>query len=210
MALANYSDLQSAVASWLKRSDLTDQIPDFITLAERRLNRELRLRMTEQDATLSVSAGATTKALPTGFDSPIALWEVGEIENRELRFLNSTQMEVSTEQGKVEYWTINGANIQFERPSEAMTLLFRYIGDFSLSDASPTNWLLTNQPDVYLAASVTEGFIYLMDPDNAATWNARAVEAIRSINAEESRSRNLSTLSTDVPKARWRWEWATQ
>ena len=38
MALANYSDLQSAVAGWLNRTDLTSQIPDFIALAESKLD----------------------------------------------------------------------------------------------------------------------------------------------------------------------------
>ena len=34
MALANYSDLQASVASFLHRDDLTSEIPDFIKLAE--------------------------------------------------------------------------------------------------------------------------------------------------------------------------------
>ena len=42
MALSNYSELQSAVADWLERGDLTARIPDFIRLAEVQLNRLLR------------------------------------------------------------------------------------------------------------------------------------------------------------------------
>jgi hypothetical protein len=37
MALSTYSDLQTAVATWLHRSDLTAIIPDLITLAETHL-----------------------------------------------------------------------------------------------------------------------------------------------------------------------------
>ena len=40
MAITNYSELKSAIADWLDRTDLTDQIPDFITLAEARHKRD--------------------------------------------------------------------------------------------------------------------------------------------------------------------------
>ncbi len=44
MSLSTYSDLQTSIANYLARSDLTSIIPDFITLAENRLRRELRIR----------------------------------------------------------------------------------------------------------------------------------------------------------------------
>jgi hypothetical protein len=34
MSITTYSELQTAVANWLKRSDLTATIPDFIRLAK--------------------------------------------------------------------------------------------------------------------------------------------------------------------------------
>ena len=44
MAITNYTQLQSSIASWLLRDDLTAVIPDFITLAEAQFNREIRNR----------------------------------------------------------------------------------------------------------------------------------------------------------------------
>ena len=44
MALANYTDLQASVADFLNRADLTNVIPDFITLTEADMNRSLRVR----------------------------------------------------------------------------------------------------------------------------------------------------------------------
>lgn len=44
MAITTYAELQSAVADWLNRTDLTSVIPTFISLAETRLNRDLRAR----------------------------------------------------------------------------------------------------------------------------------------------------------------------
>jgi len=42
MAISTYSELKTAVANWLDRSDLTDVIPDFITLAETRHKRDFK------------------------------------------------------------------------------------------------------------------------------------------------------------------------
>jgi len=39
MAIGTYAELQTAVANWLDRSDLTDRIQEFIDLAEARINR---------------------------------------------------------------------------------------------------------------------------------------------------------------------------
>jgi len=38
MAISTYSELQTAVKNWSKRADLDSMIPDFIRLAELRVN----------------------------------------------------------------------------------------------------------------------------------------------------------------------------
>ena len=45
MAIGTYAELQTAVANWLDRGDLTDRIKEFISLAEARMNRVLRLQL---------------------------------------------------------------------------------------------------------------------------------------------------------------------
>ena len=44
MALATYTELKSSIANYLNRSDLTSTIPDFISLTEGKLNRDLLIR----------------------------------------------------------------------------------------------------------------------------------------------------------------------
>lgn len=52
--IEDFGDLKDAVADWLKRTDLTSRIPQFIQLAESDINRRL---LTDYDlATLSDSA----------------------------------------------------------------------------------------------------------------------------------------------------------
>ena len=65
MAISTYTELQSACANWLDRSDLTSRIPEFIALAEDTLNKRLRIRGMENRATAAVSEEYVS--LPTGF-----------------------------------------------------------------------------------------------------------------------------------------------
>lgn len=200
MALATYADLKSAVASWLNRTDLTSQIPDFITLAESRLNRELRLRVMEVEASLSIAAAGTSVALPEGFLEPIGLWSLESSERRALRYLASVQLGEAVSAGTVFGWTITGPDIVLERPtSPALSLILRYLESFTLSDAEPTNWLLTNRPDAYLFATLVEAAPFLRDNDALGIWDARVTRALTEINAKESRSRSLTTLTPDLP-----------
>ena len=58
MALTTYEDLKTAAADCLERSDLAGRAADFITLAEARLNRELRLAVMESEASLTAASAA--------------------------------------------------------------------------------------------------------------------------------------------------------
>ena len=57
MAIATYSDLQTAIANFLARTDLTSQIPDFIKLAESRMSRELETRSQEKRVQATLTSG---------------------------------------------------------------------------------------------------------------------------------------------------------
>ena len=56
MSISTYSELKTAVANFLARSDLTTQIPDFSSLAEARMSRELETRSQENRATATLTA----------------------------------------------------------------------------------------------------------------------------------------------------------
>ena len=67
MAFTTYTELKSVVADYLARTDLTTQIPDFITLAEVRLKRDLRIRQMLKVATSAMTVSDSTVALPSDF-----------------------------------------------------------------------------------------------------------------------------------------------
>ena len=65
--LNDYSSLQSSIADWLARADLTGAIPTFIQLAEARINRDVRTRQTQSLVTGDAVDGIIT--LPTDLRS---------------------------------------------------------------------------------------------------------------------------------------------
>ena len=76
MALGTYSDLQAAVVGWSNRSDLAALIPDFIMLAEERMNRELRVRQMETPLAATAIA-SNTIAVASNTVGVKTLWITG-------------------------------------------------------------------------------------------------------------------------------------
>jgi len=205
MAITTYAELQAAAANWLVRADLTARIPEFIALAEARLNRVLRTRLAESEVLLSAMPGGRTIPLPAGFAEPLALWIVDGPRRRTLRLVEPSLTEASSTAGRPASWGIDGATLAFDRPcDQAYGLVLRMLMKFALSDAAPTNGLLADGPDVYLFATLCEAGPFLRDDALAQAYEARLARAIDEINAKDARSRAARTLVTEIPPGRGR------
>jgi hypothetical protein len=201
MAITTYGELQAAAANWLVRGDLTARIPEFIDLAEARLNRVLRARLAETEAALTTSPGARTIPLPAGFAEPLALWIVQGSDRVPLRFVEPSLLAATTSQGQPARWSIDGAYVAFERPcDQAYAAVLRMLTKFALSDTAPTNSLLTDAPDVYLFAALAEAGPFLRDAELAQAYEDRLSRAIAELNAKEARSRAPRVLATELPR----------
>lgn len=202
MAITTYAELQAAAANWLVRADLTARIPEFIALAEARLNRILRARLAETEVPLTATVGLRTIPLPAGFSEPLALWIIPDAERRLLRFVEPSLMRTSSVRGRPSTWSIDGANLAFDRPcDQAYGVVLRMLARFVLSNAAPTNALLSDYPDAYLFATLCEAGPFLRDDQLAAAYEARLGRAIGEINSKDARSRAPRTLVGETPRA---------
>ena len=200
MAITTYAELQAAAANWLVRGDLTPRIPEFIALAEARLNRVMRTRLAEVEVSLSAGVGVRAVPLPAGFTEPLRLWIERASGRTELAFLEAGLIGVSSVRGEPRTWTVNGATLGFERPCDqtyGMTL--RMLQTFALSDAAPTNALLSDFPDLYLFATLSEAAPFLRDAELAAAYETKLGRAIVEANSKEARSRSARLLTTELP-----------
>lgn len=178
MALATYSDLLASVATWLNRSDLTAVIPDFVTLAEGRIARDLRLRKQVVTTTLTSVAGTQTVALPSDFleaenitlsgTSPPGAMSIVTPEILDRKFPDAYVT------GQPQVYAIIADTIAFgPTPDAAYPVRLAYYQRLTALATLPNNWLLTNHPSIYLNACLVEGSAYLMDTDKAQAYDAR-------------------------------------
>lgn len=203
MALTTYAELKSAVADWLERGDLAPRIPDFIRLAESRLNRRLRLRLMEAEAGLTGAAGQRLLPLPAGFSEALGLWLEGPSGRTPLRFVGPADLAVSSVRGQPAAWTVDQDQAALDRPLDrAGVFTLRMLADLALSDAAPVNAVLTRYPDLYLFGALVEAAPYLRDADLLALFSARLESALAEAGAKEARSRALATLGAEAP-LRW-------
>lgn len=199
MAITTYAELQAAAANWLVRADLAARIPEFITLAEARLNRVLRARLAEVETALTGVVGARTLPLPAGFAEPLALWIAHGAGREALPFIEPSLMGASSLRGEPAAWTVDGATLAFDRPCDlAYGFTLRMLAKFALSDAGPTNALLTDYPDAYLFATLCEAAPFLRDGELSGAYEARLGRAVEEINSKDARARAARTLTTEL------------
>lgn len=170
MAISTYSELKTAISDYMARSDLSGNVADFIRLAEARLNR--LLNVVETDATLTGIVGSRTVSVSSlSIVEPVSLHVVVDGDEERVSQKADGQFEYREDSGQPSFWAIDGTNIDFDCPlDEAYSFRFRYQSRFALSDGSPTNKLLTEHPDVYLAASIVWGGLYIKDDSMAAGY----------------------------------------
>ena len=179
MAIGTYAELQTAVANWLDRDDLTDRIPEFIALAEAKMNRNLRISLMENVSTDILMAGGTRDyPLPTGFTgmkefhlttSPITplSYITPEMMNR---------MWAGSNRGRPQAFTLfSDAGIRKIRvgpsPDSDYTTSMLFLKKIdNLSVSNPTETMLTENPDIYLYGALLEAEPFLMNDARVQLW----------------------------------------
>lgn len=196
MALANYTDLQSAVVSWHKRD--AGMVPDAIALAEKRINNLLESRLAEVEAPLTATAGSRYIALPSGYYRNLALWLTTYGTRNEILFVSPESLPVTLyAQAQPCYYTIDGANIAFDYPcDQAHTLTFRYKKGYDLANTG-TNHIMTNYPAVYLYGALRETSVFAQDIQNAQGYEAMFQQALAECIRTEFASKTQAKLAID-------------
>lgn len=198
MALTTYAGLKASVADWLNRTDLTNQIPDFIALAEDDFNANLRLRWMQTRKTFVVAseyvalspeyAGIATirvrpSSQPTGRFIPLDPTSWDEIDaypgNRKGR--------------PCEYCVVGSQLRVYPAPDQqydAEALIYQRITP--LSDANQSNTLLQRFPSIYLFGALTQASIFLDHDERVQMFASRYQGAIESASRRDDLERGAS------------------
>lgn len=186
MALANYTDLQASVAGWLYRSDLTAVIPDFIALAEADIRTDLRLLPTV--ATLTTVPGQDYIDLPADWLEFVYLKYDGEpLEYTPPDILRGENMH----SGPFRYYSIEGRRLLLSHEASlAESIDVSYHARLASLATTPTNWLLTDHPNVYLWRSLYYGSTYLKDVAAADGFAAKYMAEVDKLPRSEAKGRS--------------------
>jgi len=201
VSLATFTDLKTSIANYLNRNDLTTVIPDFVTLTENRLNRDLRVR------TNLTRAETTTTADTAFYNLPNDLIELRNItydrtsSSYALEYLSPESL--SREYGNYtsgmpRAYTNLGKDIKLgPTPDAAYTININYFKKLNtLSDANTTNLILTEFPELYLFGACLEGAIYLNDTEQLQRFMGLYDKTLTEVRAAEESARYGGTVMT--------------
>ena len=189
-----YSELQSFVADFLARDDLTTQIRTFVRLAEQRMSRELDIALLETTTQLAVTANATTTALPTDLRSIREVAKIVDGVRTNLSYLTPAQYDVRIRdagQSATEFYTIVANNIKLAAvPTADLTLELIYNeGVAQLSDTATSNTLLTRHGDCYLHGTLKAAFDFLQDEQRSIYHDAQFTRCLAEIDRDSNKQR---------------------
>lgn len=196
MALTNYGELKTALASWLHRSDLTAQIPDFISLAESRIQSDLGdALILDYAGTLVTTAGTRTYAAPSGFVRLRSCVDLQIVLAEEI----AQAWADSPISAEPDYIAWDGAQFVVH-PSPDAAYAFPYVAQVrfsALSNDADTNTILARWPGLYLYGALSEAAPYLQDDARVALWAAKYVEVLAG--ARRMNTPGDVVLRTDIP-----------
>ena len=205
MSITTYAELVAALDGsdgYLHRTDLTAKIPDFIALAESKINRKLRVLLQETESTLTATIGSRLMAAPTLFGTPIALWLTTYQPREALVYRTPYDLPVTTTNGGSDYYTVDGAYVATENPADiAYTYTLRYWTRFALATTS-TNTVLTNYPDAYLFGALVESCSYTQDQSQLGLWMSKFDAAIKEAMTDTTKTKGTATLRTEFGGSR--------
>lgn len=170
--IQDYSTLKAAIADWLARADLTSRIPTFIQLAEARINRELRVKSMQVQASGTATAGVI--AYPTDARAIQSLTvELGGRRHEIHPLPPESLKDVSTAGGLPCGYVVVEDEIRLigGTGSEDYTLTY-WKAVPALSDSASQNWLILREPGLYLYGALIEAAPYLRGrQDDLVVWS---------------------------------------
>jgi hypothetical protein len=207
MVLNTYAGLQAAVATFLARTDLTEQIPGFIQLVEAQITRVLRRTTVRASVTIS-GASYTLPAnvaelrslrlvtTSTGSDVPIKIVTPEQLtESRAARSVV----------GRPSLAAVVGSTLLLVPAcDQAYTMEMTYFDRLiPLSAANASNVVLAEAPDLYLFGALKEAAPFLEHDERTPLWESKYNTALAQLEAVREREEFGASLRPSRLPVRW-------
>ena len=204
MALNTFTALKASIADFLNRTDLTAVIPDFISLAEAQINRDVRHWKMEARSSGQQDPADEYMQIPPDWVESIRLHLTGNgtsvvnlISRDAMADKRAGDEDTS---GTPMYYTHADSQFQLYPTPNATTdfeLLYYQKVPSLISNAD--NWLLLDSPDVYLYGALLHSAPYLAEDERVAIWAQMYSAAVARLNeASESARYSGSGLKLKI------------
>ena len=193
MAITNYSELKSSLENWLNRegdTSLIPIIPDFISLAEAQIARDVRHWRQEKRVTTSVNE--QYENLPIDWLGMIQIQLTG---GGKLQVISASELQdrkqASQTPNKPRFYRLTADQIElYPVPDTGYETSMQYYARVpALTEADSPNWILTEYPDVYLYGSLIHAAPYLLDDSRLNIWATLYQSAVQALNKDNEQSR---------------------
>jgi len=182
MALTNYGELQTSVASWLNRTDLTGTIPDLIYLGRNRVWLDL-VKLGGASILESSATGTTTGTISMPSD-----WLATRSLKVEVSGVQTEMRPVAPAAGMsssgtpVDYYLAGTGVVLSPVPDGTYNYTLRYFAKLAAWTAdADTDVILSKFPHMYLYAALLEAQPFLMDDARMMAWNAAYNERLATV-----------------------------
>jgi len=208
-----YGELKTLLAGYLHRSDLTAMIPNFVTLAQARLNHDIRHITMNGKSSIEAIVNVADITLPSDFLHMIRLqvpYSSGYRTLKQQTLEQNTTFNENNSWGKEvpRYYAIVSSSLAELAPtpvaSVTLTCVYRrrlaaFTGD------SATDDILTEFPNTYVYAAMVEATPYIQSDKRLGLWKAlydEEIMRIDDVNREAQWSdspRSISNPAADTP-----------
>jgi len=187
MALNTFTALKASVADFLNRDDLTAVIPDFISLAEAQINRDVRHWKMEARSSGQQDPSDEYMQIPADWVETIRLHLTGSgtsVVNLISRdaMADKRQGDNDTSGTPMYYTHADGQFQLYPTPNATTDFELHYYQKIPSLISNSDNWLLLDSPDVYLYGALLHSAPYLAEDERVAIWAQMYSAAVARLN----------------------------
>lgn len=183
MALSTYNDVLAALPAWTNRKNTDAVAPDLVALAHAEICAKLRDRRMHYSVDASVDCGAVE--LPRDFLEIVRVYRknngrlltpatLDQIVDIRSNLTDDVPYVSGSDPTPMTHFALRGNIIEFapsptaNNPAEVTILYFARPP--TLTGTTLTNWVLEQEPLLYLYGSLKHAAPYLMDDERIKTW----------------------------------------
>lgn len=194
--MTTYTQLQSDIATWLDRDDLTTLIPTFIRISEQEIYRKLRIIEMEEISYTPLSTISQYYDLPPRFIAARNIY-IDTSPNKKLGYVTPEQMSLTTPSNNsnsspTQYTIVDGKfKLDIILAASTNNLFISYYRKFAeLSASNTTNWLLDNAYALLLYGGILSSELYLYNDKRIPLIRTEFARIIEELNEQAVEGRH--------------------